>query len=84
MKLQVPNDYAVPVRRTPGATVTFINQSAVDVYFDRDPNRLNACLPAAVPDGTKLVAAGGQLQWANFPGTLWFRAAAQTTIEVQP
>jgi hypothetical protein len=84
MKLIVPNDYAVPVRRTPGATVTFINQSATDVYCDRDPNRLNAAPTGTAPDGTKIVAAGGQLQWAQFPGTLWFRAAAATTIEVQP
>jgi hypothetical protein len=84
MKLQIPTDYAVPVRRAPGATVTFINQSAVDVYFDRDPNRLNSVKTGDTPDGTKLAANGGQLQWAQFPGTLWFRAAAATTIEVQP
>jgi len=84
MKLPVPNDNVAVVRRSPGTTVTFINQSAVDVYFDEDPNRLNNCLSGAVPNGTKLVNGGGQLQWANFKGTLYFRAATPTTIEVQP
>ena len=84
MKAAIPIDSAVAVRRRPGSTVTFVNQSAQDVYFDRDPNRLNKTLAGAVPDGTLLAKNGGQLQWPGFPGVVWFRSAVATSIEVQP
>lgn len=84
-KFSVPSAKAVAVRRQPGITITFVNQSAtVDVYFDRQEERLNRTLDGAVPDGTLLAKNGGQLQWPNFPGLLWFRAQSDTTIEVTP
>lgn len=83
-KLNVDDGDAVALRRKAGITVTFVNQSATDVYINREPDRLNRSLKGAVPDGTKLVNGGGQLQWPNFPGTLWFRAATKTSIEVVP
>lgn len=87
MPLQiVSTDRAVAIRRAPNTTVTLINNSATDVYIDTDPSRLNASLPGAVPSGTKLAAAGGQIQIAAFftSGVIYARAAAQVTIEVQP
>lgn len=84
MKIIVPADIAAPIRRAKGSTVTFVNQSATDVYFDSDYQRLNASVAGSTPDGTKLAANGGQIQATDYPGLLWFRAATQTTIEVQP
>lgn len=83
-KFNVDDENAVALRRKAGITVTFVNQSATDVYVDRSADRLNATLTGAVPDGMKIANGGGQLQWPNFPGTLWFRAAAKTSIEVVP
>jgi hypothetical protein len=80
----VDDTNAVALRRQPGITVTLVNQSAVDVYFDRVPDTLNKTVTGAVPDGLKLAANGGQLQWPNFPGTLWFRAASKTEVKVTP
>lgn len=83
-KFSVPASKAVAVRRQPGITITFVNQSATDVYFDRQEERLDRTLAGAVPDGTLLAKSGGQLQWPNFPGVLWFRAQTDTSIEVTP
>ena len=80
----VDDENAVALRRKIGETVTLVNQSATDVYLARDPARLNVSVVGAVPDGLKLAAAGGQLQYPNFPGALWFRAAAKTSIKVVP
>jgi hypothetical protein len=80
----VPIDRSRPIRRAVGSTVTFVNQSAVDVYFDYNPNRLNAALAGVVPDGTKLIAAGGQVQWSQYPGVIFVRAVTLTFLEVQP
>ena len=84
MKFPVDDGNAVALRRKPGSTITIINQSLVDVYFDRDPNRLNKTATGSVPDGTKLAAAAAPFQWPDFPGVLWFRAATKTVLEVQP
>jgi hypothetical protein len=75
---------AVAYRTKAGVTITLVNQSATDVYLDRVPDRLNRSAIGAVPSGIKLANGGGQLQWPNFPGTLWFRAATKTSIEVVP
>ncbi len=80
----VDDKNAVALRRKAGSTITLVNQSATDVYFARDPERLNASATGAVPAGMKLAKTGGQLQYPNFPGVLWFRAAAQTSIEAVP
>lgn len=80
----VDDTQAVALRRKAGSTITLVNQGATDVYVSREPDRLNTTLTGAVPPGMKIVNGGGQLQWPNFPGTLWFRAAAKTTIEVVP
>lgn len=82
----VTADIARAIRRTPGSTVTFINQGATDVYFDSNPGRLNASAPGSVPSGTKIANTGGQIQFASYPdnGVVWVRAATQTTLEVQP
>lgn len=83
-KFNVDDENAVALRRKIGITVTFVNQGATDVYVDRFPERLNATLKGAVPQGMKIANGGGQLQWPNFPGVLWFRAASKTSIEVVP
>lgn len=80
----VDDDTAVALRRAPGITITMVNQSATDVYFSREPDKLNRSKKGAVPAGMKLAATTGQLQYPNFPGVVWLRAAAQTTIEVVP
>ena len=72
------------LRRQAGITITFVNQSATDVYFDRQEERLDRTLSGTVPAGTLLAKNGGQLQWPNFPGVLWFRAQTDTSIEVTP
>lgn len=84
MQLIVPTDRVQKLVRPLNSTVTLVNQSATDVYFDSDLQRLAASLPGAVPSGTKIAANGGQLQIALFPGILYLRAAASTFIEVQP
>lgn len=81
---KVDDERAVALRRKAGGTVTIVNQSATDVYVSREPERLNATVLGAVPRGMKIVNAGGQLQWPAFPGVLWFRAAAKTSVEVVP
>ena len=81
----VPSGPAAPIRRKAGITVTFINQSATDVYIDDEPMRLNQTAAGAVPTGgTKVIANGGQLQISGYKGIMWCRAAANTTLEVQP
>lgn len=80
----IPSDVAIRIRRPQGASVTLINQSAIDVYFDAEPGRLNASAPGTTPNGTKLAANGGEKEFENFPGSMWFRAIANTSIEVQP
>jgi hypothetical protein len=82
--LNIDDQNAVALRRKAGITITLVNQSATDVYLDRAPDRLNASVTGAVPAGIKLAKTGGQLQWPNFPGVLWFRAATKTSIEVVP
>lgn len=80
----VPSGPAAVIRRTKGATVNLVNQTAVDVYFDTDAKRLNASVEGAVPSGTKIAATTGEATWAYFPGEVYVRAATQTTLEVQP
>lgn len=83
-KFRVSDVQAVAIRRAAGITVTFVNQSTVDVYLDKSQERLNRTLVGAVPQGTLLAKNGGQLQWPNFPGVLWSRAATATQIEILP
>lgn len=83
MKILVPNNKAIAVRRKAGTTVTFLNKSANSVYYSREEDQLNTVVAGAVPEGTEL-AATDQLQWPSFPGTVWFRAAVQTTLDVVP
>lgn len=56
-----------------------------DVYFDTNAvaTRLNSSFPGATPDGTRIAAGGGQVQFTD-AAIIWMRAAVQTTIEVQP
>jgi hypothetical protein len=81
----VPTESAIRVSRPEGSTVTFINQSAVNVYMDYEAGRLNSSTPLVEPmNGTKLAANGGEKEFKNFPrGGVWLRAAAYTSIEVQ-
>lgn len=83
MQFIVGATQATPLRRRQGSNVTLVNQGAVDVYCDENPNRLNSTVTGAVPSGTEIAAGGGQLQYSSYPGVLWFRAAQVTTIEVQ-
>ena len=82
--VQIDDDTAIALRRKPGITVTLVNQSATDVYFSREPDKLNRSKKGAVPAGMKLAATTGQLRYPNFPGVIWLRAATQTSIEVVP
>lgn len=75
---------ATPLRRQIGSQVTLVNQLAVDVYFERNENRINATAPGVVPNGIKLSATNGSIQIDNFPGVIWTRAVSATTIEVYP
>lgn len=82
--LIVPTESAVPVRRPRGQQLVIVNQSTVNVYFDEEPQRLNASTPLVEPmEGTKLAANGGEYTWTLFPGVMWFRAPTYTQIEVQ-
>lgn len=80
----VDDQTAVALRRREGITITLVNQSATDVYFSRERDELITTPTGTVPKGLKLAAAGGQLQYPNFPGVLWFRAAAKTSIKAVP
>jgi hypothetical protein len=73
---------AVAMRRVKGVTLNIRNTSLVDVYFDRNPARLNRTLVGAVPEGTPLLA-GESMTWTLFPGVVWWRAISQVKIEVQ-
>jgi hypothetical protein len=56
-----------------------------DVYLDTSGAgaRLNGSAPGNVPDGTRIAAGGGQVQFTSAP-VIFLRAAVQTVIEVQP
>lgn len=84
MLVLVPTDRANLIRRQQGSTVTLVNQSATDVYVDSDPARLNATVAGGTPSGIKLAANGGQVQITDFPGFIYVRAAAETTVDVLP
>jgi hypothetical protein len=84
MRVIIPTNIALPIRRPRGSTVTFVNQSGTDVFIDSDYSRLNATVAGVPPDGTRLVNAGGQVQITNYPGVMYARAAAITELEVQP
>ena len=84
MQVLVDDARAVAIRRSKEQTVNFINESAVDVYYDTDAMRLNASALGAVPSGTKIAASGGTVGWSSFPGVVWVRAATKTTLEVTP
>jgi hypothetical protein len=85
-QVAVPIESAIKVVRESGSKVTLLNQSVIDVYFDTDPQRLNASQPGVAPLlGSKLVANGGEYTVNNWPlRGFWFRSAIATTIEVQP
>jgi hypothetical protein len=81
----VPSDIAMRIVRPEGCEVTFLNNSEIDVYYDREPGRLNASVPGTVPNGTKLSANGGEHTFRNYPcGGIFVRAITITTIEVEP
>lgn len=87
--------YFNPVSGLGASTVAGTATQGCDVYFDTSAvsSRLNTSKPSGVvagnnvpgdvPDGTKIAAGGGQVQFTNAP-IIWLRAAVQTTIEVQP
>lgn len=80
----VTSDIPRAIRRPPGSTVTFVNQSVTDVYFDADWGRIAQGLQGSVPTGTKIANGGGQVQWSSFPGVMYVRAVTPTSLEVQP
>jgi len=80
----VDDEKPVALRRPAGITIQMVNQNAVDVYFSAEREELVTTPTGAVPNGLQLAKAGGQLQYPNFPGVLWFRAAAKTSIQVVP
>lgn len=80
----VGNDRATKVEKPKGHTVTLDNtQGAVDIYYDSDYNALNTAAPGSIPNGTKL-AAGAQQVVQDWDLPLYFRAASNTTMKVQP
>jgi hypothetical protein len=87
--ITIPSESAISVRRPKGSRVKFVNQSSVDVYMDSDPGLLNSVVPVTIPNsaslnGTRLAANGGETQFDNYPGVMWFRALSYTSIQVQP
>lgn len=85
MKLLIPIDKAIAIRRRAGVTITFINKSANSVYYATEEAQLDTVPAGVAPSGGTPLAAGDQLQWPNFPGTVWFRAAvAGTLLDVLP
>lgn len=80
-----PYGFATSLTGREGTNLTIVNQSATDVYFDTSGNasRLNGTVAGAVPQGTKIAANGGQVQFTSAP-TIFLRAASQTTVEIQP
>lgn len=76
------------IRRPKGSTVTFINQNAsggTDIFLSSDRSQLAVTVSGGTPAGTRLPAGGTVLQWPNFPGVVWVRAAADTAgLEVIP
>jgi hypothetical protein len=68
-----------------GVTILLNNQSATDVYYDSNPNRLNATVAGAVPDGSKLAAHTSiSIASTQDNSALWFRSATETQIDIQP
>lgn len=86
MLFVVPTDRARPYTVSKGGvTLLLNNQSATDVYFDSDPNRLNSTVAGAVPNGTKLAAnSSTSIASTKDNSMIWFRAATQTQIDIQP
>jgi hypothetical protein len=81
----VPSDIAERIIRPEGSDVTVINQSTIDVYMDAEAGRLNASAPGSTPNGTRIAANGGEHRIRHWPCKgMWVRAAATTTIEVEP
>jgi hypothetical protein len=74
----------VPSRLDPapdGGTRVLNNQSAVDVYFADDYQRLASTPTGGVPNGSKL-GAGISLTLPISKRPFYFRAVSQTQIEV--
>jgi len=83
MQFLVLADHARCLRRPVGVTVTMVNEdAAADAFASTNPGNLNKTLPAGPHDGMKIIHAGGQLQWANFPGELWLRSTVDMSIRV--
>lgn len=83
----VPIENAKPIRRPRNSQVTLINQSASDVWFDFNPNRLNAAPVGAVGNnnGTKLVNTNGSIQIdMHSRDVIYVRSNTATQIDVQP
>lgn len=82
----VPSKQARAIRRTPGANILIVNQSAVDVYVSSNISDLIAFDNGAVPSGsgaTKIAATGGQATITSWPRNgLWCRAISDTFLSV--
>lgn len=80
-----PGGFATNLSQRVGTNLTLVNQSATDIFFDTSgaAARLNASVPGSTPDGTKIAANGGQVQFTDAP-LIYLRSATQTTLEVQP
>ena len=81
-----PDGYATRLRDFRGGTLTLVNSSAVDVYYDIEAvgGTINSTAPGVVPLGTKIANGGGVAQFAApCPDNIWVRAISQTTLDVQ-
>lgn len=81
-----PDGYATKLRSFRGGTLTLINSSAVDVYYDVEAagGQINSTAPGIIPSGTKIAASGGTIQFAApAPDNIWVRAISQTVLDVQ-
>jgi len=77
--------YTNPTAGLAASTAAGTSTQGCDVYFDTSAiaSRLNTSLPGTVPDGSRIAAGGGQVQFTNAP-IIWLRAQLQTFLEIQP
>lgn len=81
----IPVDRSRAIRRPVGITVTIFNRSAVSVFYDTDPNRMNRSLTGTALEGIE-IPPSTQAQIASNPGIFYMRAAgtAPVVVDVEP
>lgn len=80
-----PDGYATNLREFADKNLTLTNSTAIDIYWEvaAQGGGINATAPGVIPNGTKLAANGGTVQFQNAPDNIWVRAISQTVLDVQ-